>query len=135
MIHGNTKLMFALAVLALAVPPAEALNAAGWFGADNWSYDLHVTHIVEGWGVHSAYGVRPSAYDGFDPTQDGYFDSPGCTRTGVYHSQEEDGWDGPPGFYGSDFRAPLTQYGESKTWRIWLWNDPPFRRRAWSSGF
>ncbi len=125
MIHGNTKLMFALAVLALAVPPAEALNAAGWFGADNWSYDLHVTHIVEGWGSHTNFGVWRTATDGFDAWDSvSYPSSGGMTHVGAYHSPDEDGWEGPAAFYGGDFRAPLTQYGESRTWRIWLWNDP-----------
>ncbi len=123
--HGNAKLIFVLAALALAVPPAEAINVADWFGVDNWYYILHVTHIVEGWGSHTNFGVWRSATDGFDAWDSvSYPSAGGMTHVGAYHSPDEDAWEGPAAFYGGDFRAPLTRYGESKTWSIWLWNDP-----------
>jgi hypothetical protein len=103
--------------------PVNAVFVNSWYGADNWKYYIHVTHVVEGWGTNALFGVWGSSLDGYDDW-DGLHSERPFTRLGTYHSPEEDGWAGPAGFYASDFRAPLVNCGESKTWRIWLWNSP-----------
>jgi len=115
-----------ICVCLVVIFPRSSVESSGTYNpyADRWSYGLYVTHNVEGWGNRAVYGVKPTATDGYDVTMDGLLDPKGFTRLGTYHSPEEDGWAGPAGFYASDFRAPLVNYGESKTWRIWLWNSP-----------
>lgn len=69
-------------------------------------------------------GAWSGATDGYDEGVDIPDDIPNYGYAGIYHEYRPDGWQGPTGFYRTDFRA-WPAPGEIKTWiPLHLWADP-----------
>lgn len=82
---------------------------------------------VSSWGcvgdTRAVFGTEVGALDGQDSSDRGLEGPGGYWYVGSYKITGLDGWDGPPGFYDADWRAPLVP-GESKTWWVYIWASP-----------
>ena len=75
-------------------------------------------------GPRIVFGVEAGALDSYDYND--WLSQPNnyyYWQAGAYHVNNQDGWDGPTGFYGFDIRALLVP-GETKTWDIYFWPAP-----------
>lgn len=94
-------------------------------GTSEWAYAMWTASTVTSASVTGGIcGVKAVTNDGYDSWD---FICPTGVRVyhGSYYVSAQDGWQGPTGFYAVDYRAPLAmQFGESKTWRIYVWGDP-----------
>lgn len=107
----SVRAVLVLSLLSLAmVGPASASANGGtaWF-------------VMPG-DMRALAGTDIGALDTYDP-----FDFPsdpwGSWNAGVYHTKDQDGWNGDTGYYFYDIRAPLRS-GESKSWLVYYWGLP-----------
>ncbi|MGB9620619.1 MAG: PEP-CTERM sorting domain-containing protein [Armatimonadota bacterium] len=82
---------------------------------------------VSSWGcvgdTRAVFGTKPGALDFYDSNDLLLLPAGNSWYVGSYHVNGVDGWDGPTGFYGADWRAPLVPC-ESKTWWVYIWAAP-----------
>ena len=103
--------------LATTIVLMTILASQAFAGSGYWDWDFGV------YGPDGKIGVTPVTTDGYDGEQPiTYWDVP-TTYAAIYHEEGINGWDGPTGFYRTDWAA-LVIPGQTKTWQIYVWSTP-----------
>lgn len=115
-----------LFIVTLACVPAPCLAST-----DSWDWGLGTTTNFQlAKNTAGVFGVDPSASDGYDPS-DLIIPAGRDLYAATYHTDAEEDWNGPSGFYRVDCRASILRVpGQSKTWTIYVWAAPTLSSQA-----
>jgi len=107
----KTKRVCLVVMVALGIISAsQALASSGY-----WDWDFGV------FGYGGKIGVTSVTTDGYDGELPITYGGVPTTYAAIYHEEGVNGWDGPNGFYTTDWAALLTP-GQTKTWQIYVWS-------------